>query len=108
MDGEACPRVQSVQDTVHVLGSIALKGSPMEGRCSGALGAVVGMRSDCRRESRIKACMSVNAAAGWSDAECRRALSPAAVSSASAVALLLGLRDLLAVFCCRFTQHINT
>ena len=92
---------------MHLLGGIARESLPMEGRRSGMFGAVVGMRSDWRRESRINACTSVSVAAGWSEAECRRAFSSTAVSSASAAALLLGLKDPLAMLCCTITQHIN-
>ena len=71
----------------------------MEGRRSGPLGAVVGMRSDWRRESRASACASASML-GWSLVLLRRALSSAAASSASAAARLLGLKDPLATLSC--------
>ena len=71
----------------------------MEGWRSGPLGAVVGMRSDWRRESRASACASASML-GWSLVLLRRALSSAAASSASAAARLLGLKDPLAALSC--------
>ena len=71
----------------------------MEGRRSGPLGALVGMRSDWRRESRASACTSASML-GWSEVLLRRLLSSAAASSASVAMRLLGLMDPLATLCC--------
>ena len=71
----------------------------MEGRRSGPLGAVVGMRSDWRCESRASACASASML-GWSLVLLRRALSSAAASSASSAVRLLGLKDPLATLSC--------
>ena len=80
----------------------------MEGRRSGPLGAVVGMRSDWRRESRASACASASML-GWSLVLLHRALSSAAASSASAAARLLGLKDPLATLSCEMGDaYIST
>ena len=72
----------------------------MEGRRSGALGEVVGMRRDWRWESRTSACTSADAATELSEVDLRRRLSSAAASSSSAVPQLFGPNASLGAPCC--------
>ena len=80
----------------------------MEGRRSGTLGEVVGMRSDCRRESRTSACTSAAIRGGPSDADLRRLLSSTAASSSSAAARLFGPNVSLAALCIATRAQCHT